>query len=86
MTSETVQALERIQRQIARLRELQSRIRELRAAGQISPDDYTFSMARAERAIANSASYYALLLTEHRIKAAAIARAITQATVQLSLF
>jgi len=86
MTSETVQALERIQRQIARLRELQSRIRELRAAGQISPDDYTYQMARCERAIANSASYYALLLAEHRIKAAAIARAITQATVQLSLF
>ena len=86
MESETVIALERIQRQIARLRELQAHIRELRAAGQISPDDFTFSMARAERAIANSTSYYALLLTEHRIRAAAIARAITQATVQLSLF
>lgn len=86
MTSETVQALERIQRQIARLRELQAHIRELRAAGQISPDDFTFAMARAERAIESSSSLYALLLMEHHIRAAAIARVITHATVQLSLF
>lgn len=87
MESETVIALERIQAQIARLRELQSRIRELRAAGQISPDDFTYQMARCERAIANSSSYYALLLMEHRIKAAAIARSITQSqSQQLSLF
>ena len=86
MESETVIALERIQAQIARLRNLQTTLRAMRSEGRIDKDAYTFSMARAERAIEASSSIYALLLAEHRIKAAAIARAITQPTVQLSLF
>lgn len=89
MTSETVEALERIQCQIARLRELQSHIRELRSAGQISPDEYTFSMARSARAIESSSSLYALLLMEHRIRAIRLQYLIAQSEpepAQLSLF
>lgn len=82
MTSETIEALERIQAQIARLRDLQSHIRAMRASGQLSPSDFAFEIARAERAIENVSSMYNLLLTEHRLRAIAY----QHKNVQLSLF
>ncbi len=82
MTNETVEALERIQAQIARLRNLQNMLRAMRSEGRIDKDAYTFEIARAERAIENVSSLYNLLLTEHRLRAIAY----QHKNVQLSLF
>lgn len=82
MTSETIVALERIQGQIARLRDLQARLRAMRSEGRIDKDAYTFEIARTERAIESVSSLYNLLLTEHRLRAIAY----QHKNVQLSLF
>lgn len=82
MESETVIALERIQAQIARLRNLQNMLRAMRSEGSIDKDAYTFEVARVERAIESVSSLYNLLLTEHRLRAIAY----QPQDVQLSLF
>ena len=82
MESETVIALERIQAQIARLRNLQAQLRAMRSEGRIDKDAYTFEIARTERAIESVSSLYNLLLVEHRLRAIAY----QHKTVQLSLF
>lgn len=86
MTSETVAALERIQGQITRLRNLQAQLSAMRSEGLICPNTYTFEVARTERAIESVSSLYNLLLMEHRIFAKSRECLVNSDQVQLSLF
>lgn len=79
MTQETVQALERIQAQLANLRKAESLFRALQAqTSAYSKDEVSFILARFERAANMITSQYNLLLVEHRLAAKCAAQQETQ--------
>lgn len=80
MTKETIEALRRIEAQLARLTWLEGWIKARRSM--IEVNEYGFLLARCERAKEKVASSYNLLLIEHRLAAASR----QPSEIQLSLF